>query len=137
MDSPEVDLVTAPGLTTVTGRVPTTAQTPVVTPLSDSKATIDDLLAAAAKLDALANEMEHTGQKIGGSAAAALAANFGFKMAIESHATVAHLNTTIAHTVRDMRAHARELKTTAAKYQEQGRLDRIQMAVSTGNPPPA
>jgi uncharacterized protein YukE len=98
--------------------------------MADSKAIIDDLLAAAAKLDKNANEMEATGREIGGSAAAALAANFGFKMAIESHATVGHLNTTIDDTVRDMRAHARELRATAATYQEQERLNRTQVAVS-------
>jgi hypothetical protein len=136
MNNPEADPMVATRSATAIGPTSATTPTPVASPLADSKAIIDDLLAAAARLDKVANEMESTGTKIGGSAAAALAANFGFKMAIESHATVGHLNTTIAHTVRDMRAHARELRATAAKYQEQGRLDRIEVAVSAGNPSP-
>jgi hypothetical protein len=82
------------------------------------RATVDDLLAAATKLDHLADEMEHTGQQVGGAAAAAASVMPGFSMAGASVATCGHLNSVIAENVRQIRAQADHLRTTAAHYTE-------------------
>jgi hypothetical protein len=81
-----------------------------------SRATAEDLLAAAAKLRSLADEMEKTGREVGGAATAAAAAMPGFTIAGASVATCGHLNSCIADTVREIREQADHLQRSAAHY---------------------
>jgi len=88
----------------------------MTSPSAGNRATLSDLLDAATKLDHLADEIEKTGHTIGGAAAAAAAANFGFSLSASSIATCGHLNSSIAHTVADLRNQSRQLRQTAATY---------------------
>jgi hypothetical protein len=78
--------------------------------------TIADLLAAAAKLDRLADEIEQAGKEIDGAAAAAAVANFGLRISAASTATCGQLNSCVGDTVRNMRGQAAEFRKTAATY---------------------
>jgi hypothetical protein len=81
-------------------------------------ATAGDLLAAAAKLRNLADEMEKTGREVGGAATAAAAAMPGFRIAGASVATCGHLGSCIGDTVRQIREQADRLQASANHYTE-------------------
>jgi hypothetical protein len=93
-------------------------------------ATIGELLAAAAKLDRVADEIEQTGHQVGGAAAAATALMPGFTLGLQSVTTCGHLHQCIGDTVRDMRIQAQHLRDTAATYTESDRQAQAAVTVT-------
>ena len=82
----------------------------------DSMATVDELLDAAAKLDACADDLERTREKVRGAGAASLTANYGVQLAIKTVSSLGDYDRCIGDNIRQMREHARLLRETAATY---------------------
>jgi len=94
--------------------------------------TINELLAAATKLDNLADEMERTGHQIGGAAGAASSLMPGFSMGVEAVAACGNMHKCIGDTVRDLRTQARQLRSAAAEYTEMDRRARAEVSMEPG-----
>jgi len=82
----------------------------------DSMATVTELLDAAAKFDACADDLDRTRQRVADAGAASLAANFGVQLATQTVATMGQFDRSIGDNIREMRDHARLLRETAARY---------------------
>jgi hypothetical protein len=95
-----------------------------------TRATADDLLDAAAKLDHIADDVERSGRDIGGAATGAAAVNAGFSFAAESVATCTHLNSCVADTARQLREQAQQLRQTASHYTELDQAAQTEVTVA-------
>ncbi len=100
----------------------------VTSPNVSSKATVADMLAAATKLDSIADEMERTGQEVGAAAAAAVGVNIGLQTATESHAMCGTLGDSVSGNVKKIREQASQLRATAAEYEEKELQSQNQMS---------